>query len=89
MTDKAQDTWDDVRRAADELKLKLHLAGMDARDRWVKIQPRLAELEKSVESGAQKAGQALSEQFTTLGTALRELLADVTRDVTGQPPKKT
>ena len=85
MTDKAQDTWDDIRRVVDQLKLELHLAGMDARDRWEKIQPRLAELEKSVESGAQKAGQAVSEQFATLGASLRELLDDVTR---GRPAKK-
>ncbi len=77
MTDKAKDTWDDIRRVVDQVQLELHLASMDARDRWEKIQPRLAELEKSVESGAQKAGQAVSEQFATMGASLRELLADI------------
>jgi hypothetical protein len=71
-------TWDDVRRVRDELRLKLHLAGMEAREQWEKLQPRLAEIEHSVESGAQKAGTALSEQASSLGAALRKLLGDIT-----------
>jgi hypothetical protein len=71
-------TWDDVRRVRDELRLKLHLAGMEAREQWDKLQPRLAEIEHSVESGAQKAGTAVSEQLSSLGSALRKLLGEIT-----------
>ena len=35
-----EDTRNDLRRAADEIKVKLHLAGMDAKDAWDEIQPR-------------------------------------------------
>ena len=78
--DKTSDTntWDDVRRVADELRLKLHLAGMEAREQWDKLQPRLAEIEHSVESGAHKAGTAVSEQVSSLGAALRKLLGEIT-----------
>jgi len=49
-------TWDEVRRIADELELKIHLAGMDARDRWRDLKPRLAEIENR--SRARASGQA-------------------------------
>ena len=80
MTDQADDktTWDDLRRVADELKLKIHLAGMEAREQWEKLQPKLAELEQSVESGAARAGNAISEQVSSLGASLKKLLSDVT-----------
>lgn len=71
-------TWDDVRRLADQLKLELHLAGMEAREQWEKLQPKFAELEKSVEAGAHKAGSAISEQVSALGDSLKRLLGDIT-----------
>jgi hypothetical protein len=37
----AKKAWDEVRRIADELKLKMHLASMEARDRWQALEPRL------------------------------------------------
>ncbi|MEJ7603663.1 MAG: hypothetical protein WKG01_37595 [Kofleriaceae bacterium] len=79
MSEKAEDTttWDDLRRVADELKLKMHLAGMEAREQWEKLQPKLAELEHSVEAGAAKAGHAISEQVASLGSSLKKLLADI------------
>jgi hypothetical protein len=72
MNDNAP-TWDDVRRIADELELKIHLAGMEARDRWKLLQPRLAELEKSIETTGQRAGQFISSQVTAVATTLKEL----------------
>ena len=38
-------TWDDVRRFTDQLELKIHLAGMDARDRWEALKPKVSALE--------------------------------------------
>jgi hypothetical protein len=70
-------TWDDVRRVADELKLKLHLAGMDARDEWERLQPKLTELEKAFVAGTSKVEAAVSEQASALGSALKKLLADI------------
>jgi CheY-like chemotaxis protein len=36
-----------MRTLRDEVRMKLHLAGMDAKDEWRKLEPRLAELEKA------------------------------------------
>jgi hypothetical protein len=71
-------TWDDVRRARDELKLQLHLAGMEARDQWDKLQPKLVELEKAFEAGAHKAGSAMADEVSALGATLKKLLGDIT-----------
>jgi len=70
-------TWDDVRRLADQLKLELHLAGMEVREQWDKLQPKLVELEKSFEEGAQKAGSAVADQVSSLGASLKKLLGDI------------
>ncbi len=81
MTEEAKtetNTWDDVRRVRDELKLKLHLAGMEAREQWDKLQPKLGELEKSFEAGAHKAGTAMADEVSALGTTLKKLLGDIT-----------
>ncbi len=81
MTEKTEfaDAWNDLRRVADQLKLEIHLGGMEAKAQWEKLQPKLAELERTFEAGAQKAGQAISEQASHLAASFRSLLADVTK----------
>ena len=76
MTDKPL-TWKDVRMIADELQLEAHLFGMEARDRWHQLQPRLAALEKTIAQSADRAARALSDELSELGAALRRLRDDV------------
>ena len=45
LTRNGRATWDELRRAADEIEIQIHLAGMEARDRWRVIQPRFEKLE--------------------------------------------
>ena len=35
-----------LRTLRDEVKVDLHLAGMEVRDRWAELEPRIAEAEK-------------------------------------------
>lgn len=70
--------WDNLRRIADELELKIHLAGMDARDRWRALQPRLAEIEKAIARSGQRAGDAIEKELASVGAALRRLRDDLT-----------
>jgi hypothetical protein len=69
--------WDDLRRAADELEVQIHLASMDTRDRWRALQPRLAELERSIALQGDRAGQAIADELSSIGVALRRLRDDV------------
>jgi hypothetical protein len=50
----------------DELRVKVHLAGMDAKDTWRKLEPQL----EKVEAAAEHANEATR---TKLRKALREL----------------
>ena len=44
-----QEARDELRQTADEIRLKLHLAGMDAKDAWNNLQPRIHEFERRFE----------------------------------------
>jgi hypothetical protein len=74
-----QITWNDVRRFADELRLELHLAGMDARDRFRALEPRIEELRKVVASAGKHAGGVLDRELASVGAALRRLRADIAK----------
>jgi len=79
MTDNTATTWDEVRRIADELQLKMHLAGMDARARWTELQPRLVDLEKSFVTSGQRAGEAVTKQLASIGAALKQLRDEISQ----------
>jgi len=72
-------TWDEVRRIADELELKIHLAGMDARDRWRALQPRIVEIERALTRAGQRAGDTVERELASVGAALRRLRDDIVK----------
>ncbi len=73
------DTWDDVRRIADELEVKIHLASMDARDRWHELEPRVVELEHAIARSGGEATDAIKHELADALGALRRLRDDVVR----------
>ena len=72
-------TWDEVRRIADDLELRIHLASMDARDRWRDLKPRLAEIEKSIADAGTRASDVVEHELASVGAALRRLRDDITK----------
>ena len=81
MTDNTQHPLDELRRVVDEVELKIHLAGMDARARWQELQPRFAELEAKFE----RTGDLISEQVTSIGKALRQLRDRIADELRASP----
>lgn len=75
---ETKSTWDEVRRIADEVELKLHLAGMEARDRWNTLQPRLTALEARLAKTTQHTGEVITQELTAVGAALRRLRDELT-----------
>ncbi len=65
--------WDDLRRAADQLELELHLGGMEARERWRLLKPRLERLERMIAKAGADAGHAIAKEISALAEALRDL----------------
>jgi hypothetical protein len=69
----ALSTWDEARRIADEIELKIHLARMDVRDRWQTLRPQIQELEKRIATSGERAGKAIKKELTALRTLLQQL----------------
>ncbi len=67
----------ELRRAFEEMKLKLHLVGMDVRDAWKAAEPRLEELESRLVEAGRDAGRELASSFDKLGGALKKLGAEI------------
>jgi hypothetical protein len=59
-------TWDEIRKLADELELKLNLAQTSARDRWQALQPRLAALELVLKRSGRRAWKSLAKQLVAM-----------------------
>ncbi|MDH3202767.1 MAG: hypothetical protein OEM15_17910 [Myxococcales bacterium] len=68
-----EDTRDDLRRMADEIKVKLHLASMDAKDAWNEIQPRLEDFEQRFDAKADEVG----EELKALGSEIKQRLLNI------------
>jgi hypothetical protein len=64
-----------LRALRDEVRLQLHLGGMEARHRWDELEPRLA----SVEQAAQEATEASRAAVREAIAALKELSASLKR----------
>ncbi len=75
--------WDELRRTTDELELKAHLAGMEIRDRWTALQPRLRRLEQVMQNKTAQATAWVAEEIGNLSSAVRELRDDITARAKG------
>jgi hypothetical protein len=71
------DRMTDLRQIADEIELQIHLAGMEARDKWASLKPRLVELERQFEATGKRVGKAIDHEVEVLAQALRQLRDDM------------
>lgn len=69
--------WDDARRIADEIEVQIHLAGMDARDRWHALEQRLVHLEKQIAISGEHAGEAVTRELSEVRAGLQQLRDDL------------
>jgi len=67
----------DLRRIADEVELKIHLASMDIRDRWQALKPRLAEVERKLARTGERATKVAEDEVAAIGKALHKLRDDL------------
>jgi hypothetical protein len=71
---------ENLHRMADEIRLKIHLAGMDAKDTWVKIEPKLHEFERRAEAAKDK----LVEDLDKVGDELKDQMSKLLDRIKGQ-----
>jgi hypothetical protein len=55
-----------MRTLRDEVRVKLHLAGMDAKQEWQKLEPHLAEVERAADELSEATRTAVSEAVKRL-----------------------
>lgn len=67
---------DEIRTLTDVLEVKLHLAGMEARDQWHELEPRIHELEHKLVRAGQRTKLALRE-LVSIAAAFHRLRVDV------------
>ena len=56
-----QKSLDSLAMLRDEIRVRLHLAGMDAKDAWNRLEPKLLEAEKLAEDVSESSKAALNE----------------------------
>ncbi len=55
---EVQNNLDRLQTLRDEVKVRLHLAGMDAKDTWNKLEPRIDDVERQVAKAADELTDA-------------------------------
>lgn len=68
---------DDLTQLRDEIRVKLHLAGMDLRDKLDELEPQLDDLEQRAERATEAAGAELKESWAHLRKALERVRGEL------------
>lgn len=72
-----EDVRDELRGLAGEVRVKMHLAGMEAKDAWGDLQPKLADYEQRIEAVTREVASELREIGDDLKTELEKLRARI------------
>jgi ElaB/YqjD/DUF883 family membrane-anchored ribosome-binding protein len=73
MTTNTTPVLQEVRRLAEEIRVQLHLGGMEAKDAWAKLQPKLQAFEQRFERATEDAGDDLDELAAVLRKELQRV----------------
>jgi len=57
---------DHLRTLRDEVRVRLHLAGMEARDEWNKLEPHLFEVEQAAHEASETSRRAVADAVERL-----------------------
>ena len=60
---------DNIKRTADEIRLEIHLASMELKDAWKKLEPRIGMVEKLAEDAVEDLDKRVTEFRQRLKTA--------------------
>jgi DNA anti-recombination protein RmuC len=68
-----QEVQNDLQQMAGEIRVKLHLAGMDAKSAWDDLQPKLLEFEQRIDARADEVG----DEVKALGQDIKDRLLSI------------
>ena len=63
----------ELRGLADEIRVKVHLGGMDLKDSWREMEPKVHEFEARLE----KAGAEIGKEFKEVGHEVKQVTKDL------------
>ncbi len=73
LKEELDDTRNEMQRMAEEIRVKLHLAGMDAKDAWNEMQPQIEDFEQKFDIKAEEIG----EELKALGSDIKKRLVNI------------
>lgn len=65
----------DLRQMADEIRVQLHLGGMEAKDAWAKLEPKLRAFEQKFDRATEDAADDLEELADVLRKEMQKIKA--------------
>jgi hypothetical protein len=68
-----RNSLDEIRAIADEVRVKLHLANLEAKSTWERLEPQLAQLERAAADKGRDAVGAVGQLVDDVGKAVRTL----------------
>lgn len=72
---------------ADQIRVRIHLAGLDAKDAWAKLEHRLHELEEKTRQRTGAAKEQLGELAGKLEHELKDLFGRLPKDDGSSTPR--
>jgi hypothetical protein len=63
----------EILRIADEIRVRIHLAGMEAKDAWAKLEPKVTDFQSKLEKVAGQAGDELDKIAAGLHRELQSI----------------
>jgi ElaB/YqjD/DUF883 family membrane-anchored ribosome-binding protein len=72
-----KDTLAELETLRDEIRVRIHLAGMDAKTTWNELEPKIEHLEEQAKEATDHAAHALRDRANELVSALRGLRSKV------------
>jgi hypothetical protein len=64
---------DQLQKLRDEIRVRLHLAGMDAKNTWSKLEPRIALVEQQLQKATHELSDASRTALDDVIKALKKL----------------
>lgn len=71
--EQAESMKADLQQIRDEIRVKMHLASMDLKDRLQKLEPEMKAFEHRAEEVTEEVGDELHEGWNHLKTALKKI----------------
>jgi hypothetical protein len=73
LKDEVKKGLEHLKALRDEVRVRLHLAGMEAKDEWNKLEPRLLDVEQSAREATETSRRAVADGVEKLKKLLESL----------------